>query len=191
MRIDTTNIAEVVKITPTRNLDSRGYFCELFREDIFREHVIDARFIQDNQSVSLHSGTVRGLHFQRPPFAQGKLVNVVVGSVFDVAVDLRRASPTFGQWAATHLSAENGAQLWIPEGFAHGFMTLEEHTIVQYKVTAPYSAAHEGGILWNDPDIGIAWPDHEAEVSISPKDRTQPRLRHLSPTLTNELMGVA
>lgn len=176
MDIEATSLPEVIKITPARFGDNRGYFSELYREDLFGARINDVHFVQDNQSLSWQLGTVRGLHFQHPPFEQGKLVRVVTGAIFDVAVDIRIDSPTFGQWAGAHLSADNGAQLWIPEGFAHGFMTLQPNTIINYKVTASYSALHEGGILWNDPDIGIDWPFTQQQVQISSRDSMQPRL---------------
>lgn len=177
-------IADIVKIVPTRHGDDRGYFSEVFKDAWFRKNVADVAFVQDNQSLSAAKGTVRGLHFQLAPFAQGKLVHCVRGAVFDVAVDIREGSPTFGQWAGTELSDGNGAQLWIPAGFAHGFVTLEAHTIVHYKVTAPYSAQHDRGLLWNDADIGIAWPVEVAEAVLSEKDRAQPALADLPPSFT-------
>jgi dTDP-4-dehydrorhamnose 3,5-epimerase len=175
-------IPEVVKITPARFGDSRGYFSEVFKERWFRDNIADVAFVQDNQSLSAAKGTVRGLHFQLEPFAQGKLVRAIAGAIFDVAVDIRVGSPSFGQWVAAELSAENGDQLWIPSGFAHGFATLQPDTIIHYKVTAPYSAADDRGLLWNDPAIGIAWPVAEAEAVLSDKDRKQPRLAELPPS---------
>lgn len=175
-------IADIVKIVPTRHGDDRGYFSEVFKDAWFRENVSDVSFVQDNQSLSAAKGTVRGLHFQLEPFAQGKLVHCIRGAIFDVAVDIREGSPTFGQWAGAELSGGNGIQLWIPAGFAHGFVTLEPSTIVQYKVTAPYSAQHDRGLLWNDADIGIPWPLEEGEAVLSEKDRTQPSLAKLPPS---------
>lgn len=177
-------IADIVKIVPTRHGDDRGYFSEVFKDAWFRENVADVAFVQDNQSLSTAKGTIRGLHFQLAPFAQGKLVQCIRGSVFDVAVDIRTGSPTFGHWAGAELSGGNGAQLWIPTGFAHGFVTLEPHTIVHYKVTAPYSAQHDRGLRWNDPVIGIAWPAEAAEVVLSEKDAAQPSLADLPPSFT-------
>jgi dTDP-4-dehydrorhamnose 3,5-epimerase len=177
-------ITDIVKIVPTRHGDDRGYFSEVFKDAWFREHIADVTFVQDNQSLSAAKGTIRGLHFQLAPFAQGKLIQCIRGSVFDVAVDIRAGSPTFGQWAGAELSGVNGAQLWIPTGFAHGFVTLEPHTIVHYKVTAPYSAQHDRGLRWNDPAIGIAWPAEAAEVVLSEKDAAQPSLADLPPSFT-------
>lgn len=175
-------ITDIVKIVPTRHGDDRGYFSEVFKDAWFRENVADVAFVQDNQSLSAVKGTVRGLHFQLEPFAQGKLVHCIRGTVFDVAVDIRQGSPTFGQWAGAELSGGNGAQLWIPAGFAHGFVTLEADTIVHYKVTAPYSAQHDRGLLWNDAAIGITWPVEAAEAVLSEKDRVQPALADLPPS---------
>ncbi|WP_137157243.1 dTDP-4-dehydrorhamnose 3,5-epimerase [Rhizobium sp. FKL33] len=173
----------VFKITPQKFGDNRGYFSEVFKAGWFRENVADVDFVQDNQSLSAEAGTVRGLHFQLDPFAQGKLVRCIAGSLFDVAVDIRLGSPTYGQWVGATLSADNGEQLWIPAGFAHGFATLEPDTVIHYKVTAPYSAAHDRGLLWNDPDIGIAWPEAALKNAVlSDKDRKQPRLADLPPS---------
>jgi dTDP-4-dehydrorhamnose 3,5-epimerase len=181
-QIERLAIADIVKIVPVRHGDARGYFSEVFRDAWFRDHVADVTFVQDNQSLSAERGTVRGLHFQLEPFAQGKLVQCVSGAVFDVAVDIRKGSPTFGQWAGAELSGRNGVQLWIPTGFAHGFVTLEPHTIVHYKVTAPYSAQHDRGLFWNDADVGIAWPVAAAKAVLSEKDRAQPSLADLAPS---------
>lgn len=140
MPVIKTNIEGVVQIKPARFADSRGYFSEVFKDAWFRENVADVTFVQDNESFSVEPGTVRGLHFQLAPFAQGKLVRCVRGAFFDVAVDIRHGSPTFGKWFGCELSAENGMQLWLPAGMAHGFMTIVPDTIISYKVTAPYSA---------------------------------------------------
>lgn len=177
MHVEPTSLGDVVKITPRQFNDDRGYFCELYREEWFRTEVANVHFVQDNQSLSSRQGTLRGLHFQRPPAAQGKLVRVVAGAIFDVAVDIRPSSHTFGQWAAVELCEEDGAQLWIPPGFAHGFLSLRPQTVVQYKVTAPYSPAHEDGIIWNDADLAISWPLGGCAIHISSKDAELPRLR--------------
>ncbi|KEQ04514.1 dTDP-4-dehydrorhamnose 3,5-epimerase [Pseudorhizobium pelagicum] len=179
MRIEATSLRDVIKITPRHFNDSRGYFCELYREEWFRKEVADVRFVQDNQSLSWRDGTLRGLHFQRAPAAQGKLVRVIAGAIFDVALDARPSSETFGQWTAVELSEDNHAQLWIPEGFAHGFLSLSPRTVVQYKVTAPYNPAAETGVIWNDPDLAINWPLTGREIHISSKDAYLPRLRDL------------
>lgn len=176
MKIEKAEIPGLVLITPIRHGDARGWFSEVFREDLFREQVGDFRFVQHNQSYSQPKGTVRGLHFQLAPRAQGKLVRCPRGRVLDVAVDLRASSPTFGRHLAVELSAENGKQLWIPTGFAHGFCTLEEDCELAYLVTDTYSPEHDRGLLWNDPALGIDWPVDEANAVLSPKDTRQPRL---------------
>lgn len=155
--------------------DGRGFFMESYQKNRYRDIGIDVEFIQDNVSLS-KKGVVRGLHFQRAPFVQGKLVSVLAGRAFDVAVDIRNNSVTFGKWFGIELSSENHKQFWIPEGFAHGFMALEDSTVFVYKCTNVYSAAHDGGILWNDPEIGIVWPLAEAETIVSEKDRKHPTL---------------
>jgi dTDP-4-dehydrorhamnose 3,5-epimerase len=156
MKIIKTKIAGLVLVQPDVFTDERGYFFESFQKDKFQKLGIDADFVQDNESMSMN-GVLRGLHFQVPPFAQGKLVRVVRGSVLDVAVDLRKNSGTFGKWESVVLSAENKLMLYIPEGFAHGFLVLEDHTIFQYKCTNYYNRESERGIIWNDPDLKIDW----------------------------------
>jgi len=175
MNIIDTIIPDVKIIEPKVFGDERGYFYESFSQRLFDEavgHHVD--FVQDNHSRSAR-GVLRGLHYQLPPFAQGKLVRCTVGEVFDVAVDIRRSSPTFGHWLGVLLSAENKRQLWIPAGFAHGFVTLSEHAEFLYKTTQYYAPSHDRGILWNDPAIGIAWPDAGA-LQLSGKDQIQPLL---------------
>lgn len=174
-----TQIAEVFEIRPKFLRDARGYFTETFRSDWFAENISDVEFVQENQSLSETCGTIRGLHFQSEPHAQGKLVRCVAGSIFDVAVDIRYNSPTFGQWVGVTLSAEQGNQLWIPSGFAHGFCTLEPASVVSYKVTAYYSREHDLGLAWNDPDVGIAWPGEANPATLSAKDQAQPSLANL------------
>lgn len=151
-----TGIDGLIVIEPTRFGDDRGYFYESFNEQRFNEQVSPTHFVQDNQSGSIR-GTLRGLHYQLDPQAQGKLVRVVTGSVLDVAVDLRRSSPTFGKHFSIELTAENNLQLWIPPGFAHGFITLSDFATFQYKVTRYWSREHERCIPWNDPDLAIDW----------------------------------
>lgn len=179
LSVTPTALPDVKIITPPRHGDQRGFFSETWNQEAMREAGIDASFVQDNHSLSGPVGTVRGLHFQSAPFAQDKLVRVSRGRILDVAVDLRRSSPTYGQHVAVELSAENWRQLWVPVGFAHGFCTLEPDTEVQYKVTAPYAAANDHGVLWNDPDIGIDWPVSGTQALLSPKDLKQPRLADL------------
>jgi dTDP-4-dehydrorhamnose 3,5-epimerase len=158
--------------------DHRGWFNEIYSRDLFDPggSLEGIGFIQDNASLSAQPGTVRGLHFQLPPSEQGKLVMVLSGAIFDVAVDIRRSSPNFGRYEAVELRAGTGHQFFVPAGFAHGFMTLEPNTVVFYKVTNLYAPKLDRGIAWNDPDIGIAWPLQPTEVQISDKDRTLPRL---------------
>jgi dTDP-4-dehydrorhamnose 3,5-epimerase len=180
-----TALPGVVVVKPTRFGDARGYFVETYSRAAYAELGIDAEFVQDNQSLSETPGTLRGLHFQRPPFAQAKLVRVIRGSIFDVAVDLRRGSPHFGRWCGATLTAEGDEQLFVPRGFAHGFVTLEPGTIVAYKVDAPYSAECDGGIAWNDPTVGVAWPWPAKNVTLSAKDRQLPRLETIELPFTS------
>jgi dTDP-4-dehydrorhamnose 3,5-epimerase len=172
-------IPDIKLIRTPRISDTRGYFCETFQRVDFAAQGLVSDFLQDNQSSSDRAGTVRGLHFQRPPFAQTKLVRVLRGSIFDVAVDLRRSSATFGRHIAIELSSKDDEQLLIPSGFAHGFCTLEPDTVVFYKVDQVYSAAHDGGVNWADPALGIEWPVVSAEAILSEKDRRLPILTDL------------
>ena len=176
MHIETTEIAGVLVLVPVRHGDHRGFFSEVYNRRRLAEAGVDIDFVQDNHSRSAERGTVRGLHFQVPPFAQAKLVRVVRGAVFDVAVDLRRGSSTYGRHAAVTLSAEEGNQVLVPVGCAHGLMTLEADTEVVYKVSDHYAPDHDRGILWNDPVLGIEWPIPAAEAVLSDKDRAQPLL---------------
>ena len=174
-----TAISEVKLITPAIIGDARGLFSEIYKRNEFEAAGLDVDFVQENHSLSKQRGTIRGLHFQTHPFAQAKLVRVVRGRIFDVALDIRRSSPTFGQYVAAELSAENWRQILIPVGFAHGFCTLEPATEVVYKVTNYYSRENDRGLLWNDPDIGIDWPVGKDEALLSDKDKVQPQLRDL------------
>lgn len=179
MLIQNTALAKVRELVPLRHADDRGYFSEIFRQSAFEVAAGQVSLVQENESLSVRAGTVRGLHFQLAPFAQGKLVRCLAGAIFDVAVDLREGSPTRGRWVGVTLSAERGNQLWIPEGFAHGFCTLLPNTRVCYKVSAYYSAEHDRGVAWDDPEIGVAWPDLADPETLSAKDRAQPRLADL------------
>lgn len=174
----------VLMIVPKRFGDARGYLMETYRADAFRALGIEADFVQENQSLSARAGTVRGLHFQTPPAPQAKLVRALRGSAFDVAVDLRRGSPSFGRWCGATLTASGGEQLFIPRGFAHGFCTLEPDTEVAYKIDGYYAPECDAGVLWNDPEIGIAWPVEPAEAILSEKDRKLPRLREIDSPFT-------
>lgn len=166
-----TTIPDVLLLTPVRHGDARGYFSETYNKRDLASAGIVADFVQDNESLSAETGTVRGLHFQTPPFEQAKLVRVLSGAILDVAVDLRSGSPHYGRHVSARLSASEGNQLFIPAGFAHGFCTLEPDTRIFYKVDRHYSAAHDAGILWNDPGLGIAWPIGPAKTVLSDKDR--------------------
>lgn len=169
------NDAYVLK--PQRFHDDRGWFEETWSEARFAAQTgVETGFVQDNASRSLMRGVVRGLHYQRPPFAQGKLVRCSSGALFDAIVDIRKGSPTYGRSASVTLSMENGLQLWVPRGFAHGFCALEAGTQIAYKVDAPYSPECDAGILWNDPALGIDWPIREDEALLAPKDIAHPAL---------------
>jgi dTDP-4-dehydrorhamnose 3,5-epimerase len=173
------DIPDVKLIVPQRFHDSRGFFSEIWSDCWFREEIANVTFVQDNQSVSTRKGTLRGLHFQKPPFAQGKLVRVLRGSILDIAVDIRKGSPTYWQHIATQLDALEGAQLWVPPGFLHGFCTLEDETEVFYKATSFYSRSHEAGVLWSDQDLAIHWPVEAEALLLSEKDQRLPALRDL------------
>jgi dTDP-4-dehydrorhamnose 3,5-epimerase len=179
MQIVPTAIPEIKEIRPVRHRDPRGFFSEIFREAILREHGIDVSFLQENHSLSVAQGVVRGLHFQTEPEAQAKLVRAGAGAILDVAVDIRRGSPSYGRHVAVVLSAADGNQLFVPEGFAHGFCTLEPNTEVLYKVNRYYSPAHDCGLAWDDPALGIAWPVTGEAALLSDKDRRHPVLAEL------------
>jgi len=175
LRVTAMSLPDVKLIVPVRHEDERGFFSETFNQSELERAGINISFVQDNHSLSRPSGTVRGLHYQLPPFAQDKLLRVVRGSVFDVAVDLRRHSPTFGQHVSVILSAEDGLQILVPAGFAHGFCTLEPDTEVIYKVSNYYAPECDRGILWNDPALDIEWPVL-AEAVLSARDQKHPLL---------------
>jgi dTDP-4-dehydrorhamnose 3,5-epimerase len=178
MSDDTAAWAELPRvIVPKRHIDDRGWFSEIFHEKQLRDLGIACRFVQDNQASSKRAGTLRGLHFQLPPAAQAKLVTVLRGRILDVAVDLRRGSPTYGKHVATELSAATGRLLYIPVGFAHGYITLEDDVLLMYKVSDYYAPASDSGICWNDPDIAIPWPFKDTDIIKSDKDGRLPLLR--------------
>lgn len=179
MQVTATEIPEVKLIKPVRHYDERGFFSEIFRESVLQEHGIDVPFVQENHSLSLDAGVLRGLHFQTPPMAQAKLVRVGAGAILDVAVDIRHGSPAFGRHVAVVLNAEEGRQLFVPEGFAHGFCTLEPNTEVFYKVSRYYSREHDFGLAWDDPALAIAWPFAAGAAVLSEKDRRHPLLANL------------
>ena len=179
MKVTSLVIDAVKLIVPRKFSDPRGHFVETWNRRAFAEAGIDVDFVQDNASLSRLPATIRGLHFQTPPMAQAKLVRVLRGSIFDVAVDIRRASPAFGRSVSAVLTSEGGEQLFVPVGFAHGFCTLEPDTEVAYKVSGFYSGAHDAGIVWDDPAIGIEWPLQGKAPVLSDKDRQLPRLAEL------------
>ena len=176
MKVIKTDIPEVVIIEPRVFGDNRGYFFESFSERDFAANVREVKFVQDNESKSCY-GVLRGLHFQKPPHAQSKLVRVVKGRVLDVAVDVRRGSPTFGRYVSVELSEENHRQFFIPRGFAHGFVVLSEEAVFQYKCDNYYAPQSEGAITWDDPDLGIEWGIPIEDVILSEKDKAHPRLK--------------
>jgi dTDP-4-dehydrorhamnose 3,5-epimerase len=179
MEILRTSLADVRVITPFHHYDARGSFCEVWRDDILESSGVKARFVQENHVVTKAPGTLRGMHFQIGDSAQGKLVRCVKGRILDVAVDIRRGSPTFGRHVVLELSAENWKQLYVPVGFAHGYCTLEPDTNVIYKVTTYYDALAERGFRWNDPHVSVAWPIKEDAVLVSDKDAKLPLLGEL------------
>lgn len=174
MDVSSLSIPDVKLLTPRRFADDRGFFSETYNARAFNEVGISCAFVQDNQSYSARQWTLRGLHYQAPPHAQAKLVRVLRGAVLDVAVDARKGSPSFGQWLSVELSAENGAQIFVPAGFLHGFLTLAPDTEVAYKVDAFYDRDSDGSVAWNDPDLAIDWGVRETDVITSEKDAAAP-----------------
>jgi dTDP-4-dehydrorhamnose 3,5-epimerase len=179
--VRSAEIPAVKLITPVRHRDGRGFFAETYSQRALAEAGIEADFVQDNFSLSSRAGTLRGLHFQTPPHAQAKLVWVPRGAAIDVAVDLRHGSPTFGRHVMVELNAEDGVQILVPKGFAHGILTLMPDTMVAYKVDAYYAPGHDFGVRWDDPDLAIPWPLPREQIVLSEKDRAQPLLRELPP----------
>lgn len=184
--IETTKLEGVVVITPRRFADNRGHFSETYNAETLAGHGITTNFVQDNQSYSADQGTVRGLHFQAPPSAQAKLVRVLSGVIWDVAVDIRRGSPTYGQWTGVALTAEAGNQLLIPAGFLHGFVTRTPGAIVAYKCSATYAPACEGSVRFDDPDLGIDWGIPADQAVLSDKDAAAPSFADLDTPFTYE-----
>jgi dTDP-4-dehydrorhamnose 3,5-epimerase len=182
MRVEHFGIAGPFAFTAPRHGDARGYFTETFNLSQLRQHgLVENDWVQDNQSLSVETHTLRGMHFQLPPFAQAKIVRVVAGRIFDVAVDLRAQSPTYGKWIGVELSSDTGNQLYVPLGFAHGFLTQEPNTVVAYKVSNNYSKTHDRCLNWADADVAIAWPlPKPATPMLSDKDRNAPMLRSLA-----------
>ena len=182
MNVIPTSIPDVLIIEPKVFGDARGFFFESFNQQAFNSATgLSLEFVQDNHSRS-SKGVLRGLHYQLPPYAQGKLVRCVRGAVFDVAVDIRKSSPTFGKWVGVELSEDNHRQFWIPPGFAHGFVTLTETADFLYKTTAYYAPTHDRGIAWNDPAVDIGWPDLGFAPQLSAKDSAAPALQALAPS---------
>ncbi len=181
MKIERLAIPEVLVITPPKFGDARGYFSETYNAARYADAGVTETFVQDNQSLSSQKGVLRGLHCQIAPNVQGKLVRVLRGAIWDVAVDIRHGSPTYGRHAVAVLSAENWSQLWVPGGFLHGFCTLEPDTEVVYKVTAPFDKAAERGVIWNDPGLAVPWPISAEEAVLSEKDTRLPRLSECEP----------
>lgn len=177
MEISQTKLSDVLLITPRRFGDSRGFFTETWNQRALKNEGLDFDFVQDNHSFSAEKGTVRGLHYQSPPSAQDKLVRVMRGAIIDVAVDVRKGSPTYGKWVAEELSAENGRQLLVPKGFLHGFATLTDATDVAYKCTDFYAPDCDGGIRFDDPDLGIDWGIGDLEAVLSDKDAAAPAFK--------------
>jgi dTDP-4-dehydrorhamnose 3,5-epimerase len=176
MQIERLEIPDLLLVTPRKHSDQRGFFSEIFRADVFAGSGTDASFVQDNHVHSTQKGVLRGLHFQTPPHAQGKLIRCTRGAILDVAVDIRVGSPTYGRHVAVELSAANWRQLWVPSGFAHGYLTLEDDCEVIYKVTDYYAPEFERGIAWDDPALAINWRLPAGEIILSDKDRKQPRI---------------
>lgn len=176
MQVNATRLPGVVEIVPRRFEDERGSFSETYNADRFAAAGLPTNWVQDNHATSRHAGIIRGLHYQLPPAAQDKLIRVVRGSIFDVAVDIRKGSPHYGRWAGVELSARRGNQLLVPKGFLHGYLTLEPDTDVTYKVTAPYAPALDRAVRYDDPAIGIEWPLAGAAPILSDKDRNAPLL---------------
>ncbi len=174
-------LPDVLLITPKRHGDARGWFSETWSAKSLAQAGVTTSFVQDNQAFNARKGTLRGLHFQKAPHAQGKLVRVLKGAIWDVAVDVRPGSPTYGQWAGAELTAERGEQVWVPRGFAHGYVTLTDDVEIFYKVDGDYAPQLEGGLIWNDPDLAIDWRLAGADPILSDKDQVLPRLKDMPP----------
>ncbi len=181
MQIERFGIEDIFVIVPLKRIDHRGFFSETYRSEALRAHGVTADFVQENHVYSAERGVLRGLHFQIPPRAQGKLVRCIRGAILDVAVDIRKHSPTYGRHVALELSAANWKQLWVPPGFAHGYITLESDCEVIYKVTDYWAPESERGIAWNDPDLGIDWRYSASDIIIADKDRSHPCLADVDP----------
>ena len=181
MQVERLSIPEVLLLTPRRHGDARGWFSETYNQRVLAEAGLSEVFVQDNQAFSAARGTLRGLHLQIPPDPISKLIRCLKGAIFDVAVDVRAGSPTYGRWVSAELTADNGAQLYVPRGFAHAYMTLTSDTEVFYKIDGYYAPAAERGLRWNDPAVGIDWPAPEAAMVINDRDRSLPLLADFEP----------
>ena len=181
MYVQSLDIPEVLLLAPKRHGDARGWFSETYNQRALADEGLTEVFVQDNQAFSAARGTLRGLHLQMPPHAIAKLVRVLRGAIFDVAVDVRTGSDTYGRWVGAELSADNGRQLYVPRGFAHGYCTLTADTEVFYKQTGLYAPEAERGVRWSDPAIGIAWPVAADQIIVNDRDRTAPLLENLEP----------
>lgn len=179
-------INEIIEVIPDRHGDDRGFFSEIFKDTVWATGGVGVPFVQDNHSFSRDTGILRGLHFQTPPFAQAKLVRVIRGAVFDVAVDIRKGSPTYAKWVGIELTADKGNQLFIPAGFAHGFVTLTPDTEFLYKVSNYYSKANDRSIRFDDPKINIRWPLSSGVLTLSDKDKNAPFLADIDTEFTFE-----
>jgi dTDP-4-dehydrorhamnose 3,5-epimerase len=186
MQIERFKIEDILAIMPTKHGDHRGFFSETYRKSFLGSEGVNADFVQDNHVFSAERGVLRGLHFQVPPHAQGKLVRCVRGAILDVSVDIRKGSPTYGHHVAIELSAVNWKQLWVPPGFAHGYLTLVTNCEVIYKVTDYYAPDCERGIAWDDPSIGVDWPFPSADLTLAGRDRLNPRLADVEPVFQFE-----
>jgi dTDP-4-dehydrorhamnose 3,5-epimerase len=187
MQIERFNIEDIFAIVPMKRIDHRGFFSETYRSEALRSQGVRADFVQENHVYSAELGVLRGLHFQIPPRAQGKLVRCIRGAVLDVAVDIRKESPTYGRHVALELSAANWKQLWLPQGFAHGYITLEPDCEVIYKVTDYWAPDYERGLAWNDPSLGIDWRCSSADIIMADKDRSHPPLADVDPVFHYDL----
>lgn len=181
MQIERFNIDDILLIKPMKHCDQRGFFSETYRRDILMAEGVPSEFIQDNHVYSAERGVLRGLHFQIPPHAQGKLVRCTRGAILDVSVDIRKGSPTYGRHVAVQLSAANWRQMWVPPGFAHGYLTLEADSEVIYKVTKYWTSSSERGLAWNDPNLAINWGISPEDVKMADKDRRNPSLAEVEP----------
>jgi dTDP-4-dehydrorhamnose 3,5-epimerase len=190
MQIQRFTIPDLLLIRPVKHADARGFFSEVYRSDALLAEGVNTQFVQDNHVYSQNSGVLRGLHFQTPPHAQGKLVRCIKGAILDVAVDIRVGSPTFGHYVAAELSAANWQQLWVPPGFAHGYLTLEVACEVLYKVTQYWNPGAERGIAWDDPALAINWGISPLDVTIAERDRDYPLLRDMEPVFRYEAENI-